>query len=123
MRHFTNLPKLLRNSFSVSQACEFFCRQTTVVDLVSLEPARATTAVFVNLKSRCFHILPNLLDIPGIFLVNFGLFKQTIQFLQDIDMKKCPSNIWGRDLYSQPVENEPSPVTTRPGLPPNLLDI
>ena len=28
---------------------------------------------------------------PGLFLFIFGLFKQTIQFLQQINVKKCPS--------------------------------
>ena len=45
----------------------------------------------------------------------FGLFKQTWQFLQQINEKKCPwdSNQW-------PSEHESPPITTRPGLPPNL---
>ena len=30
--------------------------------------------------------------IPGLFFVNFRLFIQTLQFLQQINVKKCPSN-------------------------------
>ena len=45
-------------------------------------------------------------------------FKQTIQILQQIQVKKCPSSIKCRDLNSQPSNYESSPLTTRPGLPP-----
>ena len=51
----------------------------------------------------------------------FGLFKQTVQFLQQIYVKKCPSSIWCRDSNSQPSEREYPPITTRPGLPPSKL--
>ena len=47
----------------------------------------------------------------------FGLSKQTlIQFLQQINVKKCPSSI--RHLVSnpRPYKHESSPITTRPGL-------
>ena len=43
---------------------------------------------------------------PGLF---FGLFKQTLQFLQQIIMKKCPSSIWRRDSNPQPFTDESSP--------------
>ena len=39
---------------------------------------------------------------PGLFFVYFRLFKQTIQFLQQINVKKCPSSIRRRDSNSQP---------------------
>ena len=51
---------------------------------------------------------------PASFSFIFGLFKQTIQFLQQINAKKCPN--------VHPVSNprpyvyESSPITTRPGL-------
>ena len=51
----------------------------------------------------------------------FGIFKQTIQFLQQIIVKKCPSSIWRRDSNPQPLKYELSPITTRPGRPPNPL--
>ena len=36
---------------------------------------------------------------PGLFSFIFGLFEQTsIQFLQQINVKKYPSSIWSRDL-------------------------
>ena len=59
--------------------------------------------------------------IPDIFFVNFRLFKTTLQFLQQINLKKCPSSIWCWDLNPQPSEHESPPRTTRPGLPHNLI--
>ena len=48
----------------------------------------------------------------------FALFKQTIQFLQQINVKNsCPSSIWHRDSNPQHLEHESCPITTRPGLP------
>ena len=52
-----------------------------------------------------------------LFLV---FFKQTIQFLQQINVKKCPSSIWCRDSNPQPLECESPPITTRPGLNKSL---
>ena len=48
----------------------------------------------------------------------FGLFKQTLQILQQINVKQCPSCIRCRDLNSQPSDYESPPLTTRPGLLP-----
>ena len=47
----------------------------------------------------------------------FCLFKQTFQFLQQINMKKCPSSIWCQDSNPRLSEHESPPITTRPGLP------
>ena len=58
---------------------------------------------------------------PASFLFIFGLFKQTIQFLQQINVKKCPSSIRRWDSNPRPLERESTPITTRPGLPPLLL--
>ena len=55
---------------------------------------------------------------PASFLFIFGLFKQTIQFLQQINVKKCPSSIRRWDSNPRPLERESTPITTRPGLPP-----
>ena len=56
---------------------------------------------------------------PASFLFIFGLFKQkSLQFLQQINVKKCPSSIWCWDWNPRPFEHESSPITTRPGLPP-----
>ena len=55
---------------------------------------------------------------PGLFFVYFCLFKQTLQFLQQINVKKCPSSIRHRDSNQQPPDYESPPLTTRPGLPP-----
>ena len=51
----------------------------------------------------------------------FGLFKQTsVQILQQINVKNCPSSIWCWDSNLQPSEYESPPITTRPGLPLQL---
>ena len=39
------------------------------------------------------------------------------KFLQQIDVKKCPSSIRCQDLNPRPLERESLPITTRPGLP------
>ena len=52
---------------------------------------------------------------PGLFFI-FGLFKQTIHFLQQINVKKCPSSIWRWDSNPWPLEHESLPITTRPVL-------
>ena len=49
----------------------------------------------------------------------FDLFKRTLQFLQQINAKKCPSSIWRRDSNPRPLEHKLSPITTRSGLPPS----
>ena len=52
----------------------------------------------------------------------FSRFKQTsLQMLQQINMKKCPSSIQGWDSNPWPSEHESPPITTRPGLPPNYV--
>ena len=51
----------------------------------------------------------------------FSLFKQTIQFLQQINVKKCPSSIWRQDSNPRPSKRESPLITTRPGLPPWTL--
>ena len=55
---------------------------------------------------------------PASFSFIFSLFKQTLQFLQQIYVKKCPSSIRCRDSNPRPLEHEFLPKTTRPGLPP-----
>ena len=55
---------------------------------------------------------------PASFSFIFGLFKQTIIFLQQINVK-CPSSIRYRDSNPRPLDRESTPITTRPGLPPN----
>ena len=53
---------------------------------------------------------------PASFSFIFSLFKQTMKFLQQINVKKCPSSIQHLDLNPWPLERETSPITTRPGL-------
>ena len=59
-------------------------------------------------KIICFSKWAN----PGLFFVNFGLFKQTIKFLHHNQCEKmsCPSSIWRRASNPRPLEHEPSPA-------------
>ena len=58
---------------------------------------------------------------PASFSFIFGLFKQTLQFLQQKYVKKCPSSKRCRDSNPQPLEFESLPITTKPGLPPRRI--
>ena len=51
-------------------------------------------------------------------LVYFGLFKQTKQTVQllQINVKKCPSSIQCWDSNPRPLKHKSSPVENRPGL-------
>ena len=50
--------------------------------------------------------------IQASFRVYFRLFKQTLQFLQQIYVKKYPSSIQCWDLNPQPSGHEPPRITT-----------
>ena len=58
---------------------------------------------------------------PGLFFFSFYLFKHVTNFTTDTFGEKCPSSIRCRDSNSWPLEHEPPPITTRPGLPPKKL--
>ena len=55
----------------------------------------------------------------------FHLFTwfQTLKFLQQINVKKCPSSRRCWDSNPQPLEQESLPITTRPGLPPQKVSV
>ena len=54
---------------------------------------------------------------PASFFVDFWSSLNKHQYnLKRFNVKKCPSNIWLRDLNPRPSEHEFSPITTRPGL-------
>ena len=63
----------------------------------------------------CFGILFKI-GHPQPLFIYFRLFKQTLQFLQPINVKKYPSSIRCWDLNPQPLEHESPPINTRPGL-------
>ena len=58
---------------------------------------------------------------PGLFFFSFYLFKHVTNFTTDTFGEKCPSSIRCRDSNSWPLEHEPPPITTRPGLPPRHI--
>ena len=51
----------------------------------------------------------------------FGLFKQTVQILQQINVKKWPYIIQRRDSNKQASVYKSTTLTTRPAFPPNLI--
>ena len=51
----------------------------------------------------------------------FSSFQTTLQILQQLNVKKCPSSIRCWDSNSRPLEHESPPITTRPGLPPETF--
>ena len=55
-----------------------------------------------------------------LLLLIFGIFKQTLQFLQQIYVKNIHP-VYGARIRTH--DHEPPPVTTRPGLLPELLFI
>ena len=59
---------------------------------------------------------------PRLFFVYFCLFKQVLQSLQQIKVKKCPSSMRCWNSNPQPTEHESPPITTRPGLQP-VIDV
>ena len=72
-------------------------------------PSRYTSlsisSYFISLSlSECFWKRA----IPGLFFVCFRIFKQTLQFLQQINVKKCPSSIQRSDSNPGPSGHESS---------------
>ena len=55
---------------------------------------------------------------PSLFFIYFRLLKHITNFTTNTYVKKCPSSIQCQDSNSQPLEHEPPPITTIPGLPP-----
>ena len=63
-----------------------------------------------------------LMGLPGLFFVYFRSFQtDIIQFLQQTNVKKCPSSLLCLDRNPQPSEHKSPQITTRPGLPPCLM--
>ena len=58
------------------------------------------------------------MDHPRHLFHLFSSFATTVQFLQQINVKKCSSSIQCWDSNPLPLEHESPPITTRPGLPP-----
>ena len=59
----------------------------------------------------------------ALFRLFFGLFKQTKQFFQQINVKNVQVSIqyMAPGFEPKPYEHDLSPTTTRSGLPPNPL--
>ena len=63
------------------------------------------------------------MDHPSLFSVYFRLFKQMLQSLHEIYVKKCPPSRQWQDSNPQTLVYEYPPKTTRPGLPPSVQNI
>ena len=97
---------------------------------VEPSPSHSPSGTHLQLPDRFVRIFLHLIYIFVSFIHFFiilctflGLFRQTLQLLQQINVKKCPSSIWHQDSNSQPPDYESPPLTTIPGLPPNYLSI
>ena len=55
---------------------------------------------------------------PASFAFIFGLFKQTVHFLQQINEKNIHPVYGTGIMKTRPLGDESSTITTRPGLPP-----
>ena len=58
----------------------------------------------------------------GLFFVYFWSFQTNITIFATNQCEKCPSSIQCQDSNPQPLKHELSPITTRPGLPPNIFN-
>ena len=74
-----------------------------------------------HLISLLITFFGNRKNVPSsAFFSSFLVFlKQTITILQQINVKKCPSNNLCLDSNSRPSDFESPLITTRPGLPAN----
>ena len=67
-------------------------------DILAKKRSRAKIEIFFVLPNS--NILLKKWANPGLFFIYFRLSKHTIQFLQQINVKKCPSSIWCWDSNS-----------------------
>ena len=75
-----------------------------------------------DISSRPINILFLTGPTPASFSLIFGLFQTNIITIFTTNIsEKCPSCIWCQDSNPQPLELESLPITTRTGLPKNIL--
>ena len=63
---------------------------------------------------------------PGLFFAYFWSFQAniiTIFTANQCEKMSCPSSIRRWDSNSQPLEHEPSPITNRSGLTPQIIHV
>ena len=95
-----------------------FCRMQTLdlsVISLSLKPLCRSQ---VQTKIWCLNNIWKKLCKWTSFSFIFGPFKQTLQSLQQYNVKKCPSSIQCWDSIPQPIERESPSITTTPVVPP-----
>ena len=74
-------------------------------------------------QQKCqWNLVPSLIFFCEPSQASFCLFSsfsnKHYSFLQQINVPKSPSLVWGWDLNQRPSDHESPPVTTKPGLPP-----
>ena len=68
------------------------------------------------------HLLGLIMVLPDLFLFIFVFSNNHFNFYNKYRyVKKCPSSIWCWDSNPCASEHEPSPITTRPGLPQSIV--
>ena len=106
-------------SSSEGTAQEIIIQMTLRIKLLRWKKSILATQNFNNFKilpTQGFLFIKMGQPRP-LFLFIFGLFKKTLQILQQICVKKCLSSI--RDSNPRPSD----PITTRPELPPSRIPL
>ena len=75
--------------------------------------------LWLDILNTLFHLLFFKWANPALFFVYFRSFQTNITTIFTTNQcEKCTSSIWQWDSNPRPFEQESSPITTRPGLPP-----
>ena len=94
------------------QNLHFLLRFTALPSLVTAELQQSERALKYFFKK---------MGQPGLFFVYFWSFQTNIITIFTTNKcEKCTSSLRCQDSNPRPLECEPLPITTRPGLPPNL---
>ena len=110
-------PRRLRTMWSLGSRGRRLWREMTKSTVRVFRSTRKSS-IYVTKRRTVERALKNG-PTPASFSFIFGLFKQTsLQFLQQIYVKKCPSSMQCQDSNPRPSDCESLPITTRPGLPP-----
>ena len=86
-------------------------------------PSPHSSTLFLSLYISHNYLLTIFLKIgqprPLFRLFSVSIQQTSLQLLQQIYVKKCPSSVQCRDSNPQPLERESLPITSQPGLPPS----
>ena len=115
---------ILNKNFKKSEFCvfaNFRLKLTSLKKSHSNEMKSSQVKIKIRLSPKYENILQHNFfkwPKPGLFFIYFSLFKQTLPFLQKINVKNVHPE-YGTRIQTHDCWNmSPSPITTRPGLPP-----